>query len=132
MQIISILLLFATLGDAQDFGDSDPKILLVDLPVQMAHEEFLHLGNDGANRNYIDYVTMTSTGNAMDFGDLTLAEDIVQQLDALQPVVFIGGGYANPEGSTTNTNVDYVEFATQGNAVDFGDLTQERRHVSCL
>ena len=36
------------------------------------------------------------------------------------------GGYANPEGSTKNNNIDYVEFATQGNAVDFGDLNTAR------
>ena len=36
------------------------------------------------------------------------------------------GGYGAPVASYQNT-VDYVTILTQGNAIDFGDLTTARR-----
>ena len=40
-----------------------------------------------------------------------------------------GGGYVSP---TTINTIEYVQIPTTGNAVDFGDLTQKRRHLeSC-
>ena len=34
-------------------------------------------GNTGSASNVIDYVTIASTGNATDFGDLTVAREAV-------------------------------------------------------
>ena len=31
-------------------------------------------GSDGSNTNSIDYITMATTGNSLDFGDVTTAE----------------------------------------------------------
>ena len=113
-----------TLGDAQDFGDTTNGSAGGSASTN-GTRAVLALGNDGSNRNHIDYVTMTSTGNAVDFGDLTLARRYCAAMASSTRGVF-AGGYANPEGSTKNNNVDYVEFATQGNAVDFGDLNTAR------
>ena len=113
-----------TLGDAQDFGDTTNNSAGGSASTN-GTRAVLALGNDGSNRNYIDYVTMTSTGNAVDFGDLTLARRYCAAMASSTRGVF-AGGYANPEGSVKNNNVDYVEFATQGNAVDFGDLNTAR------
>ena len=113
-----------TLGNAQDFGDTTQNSAGASASTN-GTRAVLALGNDGSNRNYIDYVTMTSTGNAVDFGDLTLARRYIASMASSIRGVF-AGGYANPEGSTKNNNIDYVEFATQGNAVDFGDLNTAR------
>ena len=113
-----------TLGNAQDFGDTTQNSAGASASTN-GTRAVLALGNDGSNRNYIDYVTMTSTGNAVDFGDLTLARRYMAAMASSIRGVF-AGGYANPEGSTKNNNIDYVEFATQGNAVDFGDLNTAR------
>ena len=113
-----------TLGNAQDFGDTTQNSAGASASTN-GTRAVLALGNDGSNRNYIDYVTMTSTGNAVDFGDLTLARRNIASMASSIRGVF-AGGYANPEGSTKNNNIDYVEFATQGNAVDFGDLNTAR------
>ena len=65
----------------------------------------------------IDYVTIASTGNAIDFGDLTASKKMCWWC-LVQPVVFLGG-YTVDASNRLNA-IEYVQFATQGNAVDFG------------
>ena len=69
----------------------------------------------------IDYITIASTGNATDFGDLSQARRGNAGLASNTRGV-IAGGYT---GSYVNT-IDYVTIATTGNATDFGDLTVGR------
>jgi hypothetical protein len=69
----------------------------------------------------MDYITIATTGNAIDFGDLTVAREI--WLVFLMPqevylVVVIRAPYSNV--------IDYITVATTGNATDFGDLTVAR------
>jgi hypothetical protein len=66
--------------------------------------------------NAIEYVTIATTGNAISFGQLTLARYNVAGCSSGTRGVFAGG--ASP---ITNV-MDYVTIATTGNAVDFGDL----------
>ena len=71
-----------------------------------------------AKRDTIDYITITSAGNATDFGNLTAARDS-------------GGGsissptrglfYAGNTGSRVNV-IEYITIASTGNGSDFGDL----------
>jgi len=71
--------------------------------------------------NTIDYVTIATTGNAIDFGDLTVARNRPAACSNGTRGVWSGGqaGYGQP-----NSNViDYITVATTGNATDFGDLT---------
>ena len=70
-------------------------------------------------KNIIDYVTMTSTGNATDFGDLTQARRAIASAASPTRAIFGGGD----TGSTVNT-IDFIELSTTGNATDFGDLTK--------
>ena len=67
----------------------------------------------------MDTFTVETTGNATDFGDLTIAVQGHGALGSFTRAVF-GGGYV--PGGTTNV-IDYVHFKTTGNAADFGDLT---------
>ena len=68
--------------------------------------------------NVIDYVTISTPSNAVDFGDLTVARNNLASCSDGTYGLF-GGGY--------NSNViDYVTIATTGNAIDFGDLTVGR------
>jgi hypothetical protein len=77
--------------------------------------------------NTIDYKTIATTGNATDFGDLTLN---LSQLAATSngPRGVFGGGN-NISNSAVNT-IAYITIATAGNAIDFGDLTQRRNFVA--
>jgi hypothetical protein len=67
--------------------------------------------------NTIDYVTIDSTGNATDFGDLTNSRAANVGVNSLTRGVF---GFGNQGGSAGNV-LDYITIASTGNATDFGD-----------
>ena len=75
--------------------------------------------------NTINYITIETQGNAIDFGDLTYTDSNVCSSGASRTRgMWFGGG---EEPSAENNNINYVTIATTGNAADFGDLTQARR-----
>ena len=80
-------------------------------------------GGKASGGNHIEYVTIATTGNAIDFGgDLTSARRSLTGISNGSRGVFCGG-------APTIVNVmDYITIATTGvNAADFGDLTVTRR-----
>ena len=66
----------------------------------------------------IDYITISTLGNAADFGDLTVARKAVTGVANAVRGVW-SGGYTPTYVDTQ----DFVTLATLGNAVDFGDST---------
>ena len=71
----------------------------------------------------IDYITISTLGDATNFGDLNTAN--YYNAGSASATRAISGGGGSP---FTNT-IEYIEIPTTGNAVDFGDLTQKRRHL---
>jgi len=71
-----------------------------------------------AENNNINYVTIASTGNAADFGDLTVARRGSATVSSATRAVCCGG-----RTPTIQVTMDYVTIASTGNAVDFGDIT---------
>ena len=65
----------------------------------------------------IDYITIATTGNATDFGNLTAASQFPAALASNIRGV-IAGGYVHP---AMVNKIDYVTIQTTGNAVNFGD-----------
>ena len=78
--------------------------------------------------NVIEYITISSLGNAQDFGD---SSQIRHSMGAVASGIrgVFGGGYAPSPTEEVNT-IDYVTIATTGNAVNFGDLTAVRFGLS--
>jgi hypothetical protein len=66
----------------------------------------------------MDYVTMSSAGNATDFGDMTLARRSHGACSSATRGLNAGGF----TGSVNTNSIDYVTIASTGNATDFGDL----------
>ena len=72
------------------------------------------------NVNTIDFITIATTGNAQDFGDLTVANRL-------------GTGFSNSirgfkaTGDGQSGKIDFLIIATLGNAVNFGSLSQTRQ-----
>ena len=66
--------------------------------------------------NIIDYVTISSIGNAIDFGDMTNQRRLGASFSSSTRGIMAGG--ITP--SRVNT-IDYVEMSTKGDAIDFGD-----------
>ena len=74
----------------------------------------------GGRVNNIDYVTIASSGTAINFGDLSQYINGDDCACASSTRAMRGGGY-HPGG--THNTIDYVEIMTLGDAQDFGDLT---------
>ena len=71
----------------------------------------------GGPINTIQYIQIQSSGNSLDFGDLTSARDLMGS--AASSVRGLFGGQGSPTFSNT---IDFVTIATTSNAIDFGDL----------
>ena len=78
------------------------------------------------NSDVIDYITIASTGNATDFGDLVVATQSPSATSNQLRVVFAGGN----SGSVTNV-MQFVTIASTGNTTDFGDLTVATTRIFC-
>jgi len=64
--------------------------------------------------NTIDYITIGSTGNAADFGDLTAVKNQSGGCASATRGLIAGGGGLNV--------IEYITIASAGNGTDFGDL----------
>ena len=86
--------------------------------------------NDGRLNN-IEYVTITSTGNSQDFGDLTGngRSDLGSCASATR--AFAMGGF-DENTPNYNNEIDFVTISSTGNATDFGDLVVKRQPPACF
>ena len=76
-------------------------------------------GNPGTTVNTVNYVTIASTGNALDFGDLTDARNMTSTAANNTRGLCLGG--ADSPEMAMNV-IDFVQISTTGNFQDFGDL----------
>ena len=74
--------------------------------------------------NVIDYVTITSTGNAIDFGDLQTGRRLGASCASSTRGLHGGGLAASP--LSVNNIIDFVTISSTGNGADFGDLSLSR------
>jgi len=112
----------ATTGNAQDFGD-----------ISTSRGNMAGGGCSSTTRglfaggfvypspyprvNLIDFITIATLGNSIDFGDLTVTGQGPGANSNTMRGVF--AGRVNPSKQQV---IDFVEIATTGNAVDFGDM----------
>ena len=79
----------------------------------------------GSVQDVMDYVTVTSTGNAADFGNLTAATRISSSCSSTTRGVRMGG-FSDP---ATVDVIDYITIASTGNAQDFGNLSSAKHSI---
>ena len=86
-------------------------------------------GEAGANNEVTttDYVTISTAGNGIDFGNLTAHRRHLGGCADRTRGLFMGGHTA-PGGHSEV--VDFFTISSTGNASDFGDLTQSRSRTS--
>ena len=72
----------------------------------------------GGRQNIIQFVTITSTGDASEFGDMTVYAQGSQACASPTRAVR-GAGAGNPANQQV---IDYVTIATRGDAIHFGEL----------
>ena len=115
----------ASTGDGTDFGDLTAG-RANGVASASSKTRGLFAGGNVTNfstyANIIDYITIASVGNAIDFGDLQVSRASPGAGQSPTRAVF-GGGY----GGSDSTHMDYVTIASTGNAASFGNLTVGRR-----
>ena len=72
----------------------------------------------------IDYITIASTGNASDFGDLTITRNHATGCCNATRAIF-QTGYGWPANAVYD-RIDYIEIDTTANASDFGNTANSR------
>ena len=111
----------ASTGDATDFGDlnaAKDNSAGTGSPTRMLIAGGRDYTPSATVVNKIEYITMSTTGNVTDFGDLTVARAEVARASNAVRSVFVSGGTPSPKVNT----IDFVTTATTGDATDFGDL----------
>ena len=109
---------FASTGDSTDFGNLSQSRSNVNGLGDGIRGIFVG-GYTGSNQTTIDYIDLTQTGDAKDFGDLNGATN--SGLIANSSTRGLIGGISNG----TNA-IDFITIRTTGNATDFGDMTTGR------
>jgi len=74
----------------------------------------------------MQYITISTTGNSIDFGNLSIARYYVRGTASSTRGIFAGG---TVPGAVTNT-IDYVTIASNGGASDFGDMSINRNGIA--
>ena len=77
-------------------------------------------GTTGSRVNTIQYVTIATTGNSSDFGDLSAALSASGSVSSSTRGINLGGV---PGPSAVSNVMQYVTISSTGNAFDFGDMT---------
>ncbi len=114
----------STPSNATDFGDLTAAAEAVAGASNGTRGLFAggYAGGGSANAlNTIQYITIATTGNATDFGDLIGNRSKPAGCSSALYGIFAGG-----YNGSYHSNIDYVTIATTGNAQDFGDLTLAR------
>tara|TARA_B000000532_G_scaffold8383_1_gene6286 strand:+ start:1206 stop:2912 length:1707 start_codon:yes stop_codon:yes gene_type:complete len=117
IQFITIM----TTGNSQDFGDLNTNSYGVgagEVSDGLRGIAMGGSGNPGNVTNVIDFITIATTGNATEFGDLTTGRRGGGAGCTLTKGILAGGR------TPTDCNIiDSVVIQSTGNAVDFGDTT---------
>ena len=82
----------------------------------------------GSKTDALDYITISTTGNALDFGNLTVSRAYSAACASSTRGVW-AGGYRYPETITSDV-IDFATISSTGNAQDFGDLSVPRSNLS--
>ena len=94
------------------------KLQFTSIAFNSAARGVFALGYAGGYSNVLDYVTIATTGNATDFGDLTVARAYTACCSSSTRGIITGGSTTSGDRNT----IDFVTIATVANATDFGDL----------
>jgi len=111
----------ATIGNATDFGDLlNPKDNM--MSKNGSSTRMLICGGrdytpSATATNVIEFLTIATTGNSADFGDLTQTRFAGTGCGSATRGIIAGG-----QTPTYVNTIDFVTIASAGNATDFGDL----------
>jgi len=113
----------ATLGNAQDFGDTTKVGANMSGGMTSSTRMVMQGTINPSADNTIDYITMASLGDAIDFGDVstTMREFNTSTSSHIRGIFNTG---STGLGTPTSNTIEYITIATTGNSQDFGDLSR--------
>ena len=124
-----------TLGTAIDFGDLFTGCYspgCASSPTR-AFAYSGALSPSGDTKSTVEVFTMASKGNATDFGNAdTKRRNLQNGSSSSTRAVFAGGIMdvpGSPDAAVVNT-ISYITMASEGNALDFGDMTYRRQRLA--
>jgi len=120
----------ATTGNSSDFGDltiGRGYIAALTNTTRAVFGGGMYVSGSAVYINVLDYVTIASAGNAIDFGDMTQATSRHTACSSSTRGVFAGG---TTTGGTLTNVISYITTASTGNATDFGDLSAAKRSLA--
>ena len=125
----------STLGDAQDFGEVTTLAKSGSAAVASSTRACFMggvgtTGNAGHVSNVIDFVTISTLGNAQDFGDMTVAVDALAGASNSTRGLHAGGRTGSPAAEALQNVIGFITIASTGNASDFGDLVTPTRYLA--
>ena len=123
----------ASSGKATDFGDAIAEKASQDSGCSSSTRGLFMGGNyhPGTNDEQIEYINIMTTGNAADFGDLV--DDNFGGggvSNGIRGIVAGGNGPTFAAASPAGSLIQYVNIASLGNAVNFGNLTYARQAMA--
>ena len=121
----------ATEGDATDFGDLLTAKRRLGGQGHSNTTRGITAGGGGdspAPDNVIEFVTMATTGDSTNFGDLNERKDNSASTGSSTRMLIAGGRDYTPSATIVN-KIEYITMATTGNVTDFGDLTAGRAEI---
>ena len=121
----------ATTGNASDFGDM--SVATRGPAGASSNTRGLMAGSASYGANSIEFITMATSGTAKRFGDLLVGRAEVLAGGTSNNVrALFGGGADQPSSPYYSNHIDFVRIATEGNAIDFGDLSIVRSCASAV
>ena len=114
--------------DMSDFGDLEDKPALASSCGDRTRGILMGGGSPSPsyNTDKIQFITIQSTGNAQDFGNLE--QNTTYNACSSNSVRGISGG----NGASPSNKIDFITIATTGNAQDFGDMAVSKyARASC-
>ena len=122
-----------TLANAANFGDQTVAVSargsISNATYAVFGGGYNYNGSTSTQSNVMDYITVATTGNATDFGDLVVARAFLAGCEDATRGVFTGGMWGSSSQSGFYNNMEYITVATPGNTTDFGDLTAGRGNL---
>ena len=116
----------ASAGDATDFGDLFVKKASAGALSSTTRAVFgggYQVRSPAAATNDITSLTIATTGNSADFGDLTVNKRYLSAVSSNTRGVFCSGSTPGQ-----NNTIDFITIASAGDATDFGDATITNEH----
>ena len=118
---------FASTGDATDTGNLTSSRWLMGGGCSDSTRAIFTggstFGSPNPVVNTLDYITMASGGDAVDFGDQTTGRRMQASVNSSTRGVW-AGGYSPFDGTNL---IDFVTISSTGDALDFGDQTHAGR-----